>query len=231
MSLHLSGMADCWENVLETRRHKDVTLNEGLQLLIQAEIDRRAANKTSRLIKHARFRYDATIEDIIFDTARGKDKDRILQLATCEYIRHGDSVTITGPTGVGKSFLASALGYQACLAGYKVAYFNMSKLLERIQLARIESKEMRFFDKMMDIDLLIIEDYGMKILEKQQLLDFYEIIEDRHGRKSMIITSQLPIGNWYDVLSKNATITDSILDKTVRMSYQFNLSGDSLRKK
>ena len=231
MSLHLSGMADCWENVLETRRHQDVTLNEGLQLLIQAEIDRRAANKTSRLIKHARFRYDATIEDIIFDTARGKDKDRILQLATCEYIRHGDSVTITGPTGVGKSFLASALGYQACLAGYKVAYFNMSKLLERIQLARIESKEMRFFDKMMDIDLLIIEDFGMKILEKQQLLDFYEIIEDRHGRKAMIITSQLPIGNWYDVLSKNATIADSILDKTVRMSYQFNLSGDSLRKK
>lgn len=176
MSLHLSGMADCWENVLETRRHQDVTLNEGLRLLIQAEIDRRAASKTSRLKKHARFRYDATIEDIIFDASRGKGKDRILQLAACEYIRHGDSVTITGPTGVGKSFLASALGYQACLAGYKVAYFNMSKLLERIQLARIESKEMRFFDKMMNIDLLIIEDYGMKILEKQQLLDLYEII-------------------------------------------------------
>ncbi len=231
MSLHLSGMADCWENVLETRKHQDVTLNEGLTLLIQAEIDRRAANKTARLIRQARFRYDATIENVLFDSSRGKDKDRILQLAACEYIRRGDAVTITGPTGVGKSFLASALGYQACLAGYKVAYFNMSKLLERIQLARIESKEVRFFDKMMDIDLLIIEDFGMKVLEKQQLLDFYELIEDRHGRKSLIVTSQLPVGNWYDVLAKNATIADSILDKTVKMSHRFTLSGDSLRKK
>lgn len=231
MSLHLSGMADCWENVLETRKHQDVTLNEGLTLLIQAEIDRRAANKTARLIRQARFRYDATVENVLFDSSRGKDKDRILQLATCEYIRRGEAVTITGPTGVGKSFLASALGYQACLAGYKVAYFNMSKLLERIQLARIESKEVRFFDKMMDIDLLIIEDFGMKVLEKQQLLDFYELIEDRHGRKSLIVTSQLPVGNWYDVLAKNATIADSILDKTVKMSHRFTLSGDSLRKK
>lgn len=107
----------------------------------------------------------------------------------------------------------------------------MSKLLEKIQLARIESKEMRFFDKMMDIDLLIIEDFGMKVLEKQQLLDFYELIEDRHGRKSLIVTSQLPVGNWYDVLAKNATIADSILDKTVKMSHRFALSGDSLRKK
>lgn len=231
MSLHLSGMADCWENVLETRKHQDVTLNEGLTLLIQAEIDRRAANKTARLIRQARFRYDATVENVLFDSSRGKDKDRILQLAACEYIRRGEAVTITGPTGVGKSFLASALGYQACLAGYKVAYFNMSKLLERIQLARIESKEVRFFDKMMDIDLLIIEDFGMKVLEKQQLLDFYELIEDRHGRKSLIVTSQLPVGNWYDVLAKNATIADSILDKTVKMSHRFTLSGDSLRKK
>ncbi len=231
MSLHLSGMANCWENVLETRKHQDVTLNEGLTLLIQAEIDRRAANKTARLIRQARFRYDATVENVLFDSSRGKDKDRILQLAACEYIRRGEAVTITGPTGVGKSFLASALGYQACLAGYKVAYFNMSKLLERIQLARIESKEVRFFDKMMDIDLLIIEDFGMKVLEKQQLLDFYELIEDRHGRKSLIVTSQLPVGNWYDVLAKNATIADSILDKTVKMSHRFTLSGDSLRKK
>lgn len=96
MSLHLSGMADCWENVLETRKHQDVTLNEGLQLLIQAEIDRRAANKTARLIRQARFRYDATVENVIFDSSRGKDKDRILQLATCEYIRHGDTITKQG---------------------------------------------------------------------------------------------------------------------------------------
>ena len=117
-----------------------------------------------------------------------------MQLATCEYIGQGASVLITGPAGVGKSFLATALGYQACLCGYKVRYFNMHKLLDDMQTAHIETKAAKFFDKMADVDLLIIEDFGMKILDGQQLLDFMELIEDRHGRKSTIITSQLSVG-------------------------------------
>lgn len=230
MDLHLGGMAECWEAIQETRKNQDVSLNDGIQMLIQSEKEHRASSKTARLIKGAKFRYTATLEEIIFDSARGKDRDRITQLATCEFIKKGQSVLITGPSGVGKSFMSTALGYQACLAGYKVAYFNMNKLLEKMQLARLESKIAKFFDKMADVDLLIIDDFGMKILDGQQLLDFMELIEDRHARKSTIISSQLPVGSWYDVLAKNATIADAVLDRMAKTSHRFELKGESLRK-
>ena len=229
-SLHLTGMAEAWNLIAETRKHQEVSLNDGIKLLIQSEIEHRASSRTARLIKKAKFRYNATIEDVIFDSSKGKDKDRIMELATCEYIKKGASILITGPSGVGKSYLSTALGYQACLAGYKVVYVNMHKLLERIQLAHVESKVMKFFDKMADVDLLIIDDFGMKILDGQQLLDFMELIEDRHAKKSTIISSQLPVGNWYEVLQKNATIADAILDRMAKTAYRFDLKGESLRK-
>lgn len=158
--------------------------------------------------KNARFRYDASIEQVLFDSARGRDQGRIMQLASCEYLRQGASVLITGPAGVGKSYISTALGYQACLSGFRVRYFNMNKLLEAIQMSRIETKAAKFFDRMAEVDLLIIEDFGMKVLDGQQLMDFMELIEDRHARKSTIITSQLPVKNWYDILAKNTTVAE-----------------------
>ena len=228
--LHLSGMAECWRNLQETRRHHEIQLQDGLTMLIQAEHDQRVANKTARLIKRARFRYNAAIGDIIFDASKGKEQGRIMQLATCEYISQGASVLITGPAGVGKSFMATALGYQACLCGFKVRYFNMHKLLEDMQTARIETKAAKFFDRMADVDLLIIEDFGMKVLDGQQLLDFMELIEDRHGRKSTVITSQLPVGDWYDVLARNTTVADALLDRLAKTSHRIELKGESMRK-
>lgn len=228
--LHLSGMAECWRNLQETRRHHEIQLQDGLTMLIQAEHDQRVANKTARLIKRARFRYNAAIGDIIFDASKGKEQGRIMQLATCEYISQGASVLITGPAGVGKSFMATALGYQACLCGFKVRYYNMHKLLEDMQTARIETKAAKFFDRMADVDLLIIEDFGMKVLDGQQLLDFMELIEDRHGRKSTVITSQLPVGDWYDVLARNTTVADALLDRLAKTSHRFELKGESMRK-
>lgn len=230
MDLRLGGMAERWEAIQEIRRHQEVSLNDGIQMLIQSEKEYRASNKTARLIKRAKFRYNATIEEVVFDSARGKDKDRIMDLSASEYIKRGQSILITGPSGVGKSFLSTALGYQACLGGYKVAYFNMNKLLEKIKILRLESKISKFFDKMADVDLLIIDDFGMKVLDGQQLLDFMELIEDRHGRKSTIISSQLPVSSWYDVLAKNATIADAVLDRLVKTSHRFELKGDSMRK-
>ena len=209
-SLHLSGMAQSWMLLHETRKLGELTLQDGMAVLIQAEHDQRTNNRTA--------------------TAQGRDKNQILSLATCEYIKQGASVLVTGPAGVGKSFIASALGYQACFAGYKVRYANMQKLLEDMHMARIESKAARFFDKMAALDLLIIDDFGMKILDGQQLLDFMELIEDRHGRKSTIIASQLPVKNWYDILAKNPTIADAILDRVVKSAYRIDLNGVSMRK-
>jgi len=228
--LHLTGMADSWNTMAETRTADKTSLGEGLLLLIQAERERRANNRTAKLIKNARFRYAASIEQLNCDQARGVDKETVTRLASCEWIRTGGTVLVTGPAGVGKSYLATALGYQACLMGHKVLYYNMSKLLEAINLARIEASVSRFFDRTAETDLLIIDDFGMRKLEGQQLLDFMEILEDRHGRKATVIASQLPVTEWYDIMERNKTIADAVMDRLVKLSCRFSLKGDSLRK-
>ena len=230
-SLRMPSMAQCWESLLETRRHSELSLEDGLQILLQAEHDGRLANRNARLIKDARFRYKASIQDSLFDSTRGIDKSKIMSLATCDYIRQGASVIITGAAGTGKSWLGSALGHQACLHGFKTAYYGMQKLFERIDMARIEGTLPKFFDRTAATDLLIIDDFGVKVLDGQQLLDFMEIIEDRHARKSTIIISQLPVSEWYDILKANTTAADAILDRIVHTATRFELKGDSLRKK
>ena len=211
-SLRMPGMAHYWETLEETRQTDGFSLRDGLQLLVQAELDNRTQSRNSRLVKNARFRYSATLEDLNYDVSRGMDKAAVTSLATCDYIRKG-------------------LGYQACLNGYKVMYFNIMKLFEEIALARISSTLHKFFAKIAQTNLLILDDFGVKVLEGQQLLDLMEIIEDRHGRNSTIIVSQLPVANWYDILNGNTTAADAILDRIVHTSKRFTLSGSSLRKK
>ncbi len=230
-SLKLASMAKYWDTLVETRKHTELSLEDGLQLLLQAEKDGRRENRNARLIKEAHFRYNASIQESLFDSARGVDKVKVMSLSSCEYIRQGLPVTITGAAGTGKSWLASALGYQACLCGFKTAYFGMLKLFEKIETCRMESTLPRFFDKMANTDLLILDDFGMNVLTSQQMLDFMELIEDRHGRKATIIVSQLPVAEWYDILSANTTAADAILDRIVHSAHRFELNGTSLRKK
>jgi DNA replication protein DnaC len=151
-------------------------------------------------------------------------------LGTGNYVDKGESVLITGAAGVGKSYLATALGNKACNQGYKVNYFNMQKLLGKLRLARVDGTIIKLITKISKVDLLIIDDFGMKVLEGQQQNDFMEIIEDRHGRKATIIASQLPVSKWYDVIG-NEVIADAILDRIVHSSHRFDLKGESLRKK
>ena len=145
--LRLQGMHQCWQSLVETRRHHELQLDEGLEILLQAELQQRTNNRFERLRKTARFRYQASIEEIVFDTSRGLDKSQISQLITGEYISKGEPVLITGATGCGKSFLSSALGHQACMQGYKVAYFNTQKLLMKTKLTRVEGTSFKFFEK------------------------------------------------------------------------------------
>jgi len=228
--LRLHGMSRTWQALLETRRQHELSFGEGLEILLQAEEQERSNNRFERLRKSARFRYQSSVEELKLDASRGMDKALISDLATGEYLKKGESVLITGASGCGKSFLASALGSHACAQGYKVAYYNMQKLLLKTKISRIEGTIVRLFELLAKTDLLILDDFGLTHLQHHQRLDLMEIIEDRHGKSSTMIASQLPVANWYDIIGEE-TIADAILDRLVHTSYRIELKGESLRKK
>lgn len=230
-ALRLQGMSQCWKTLVETRKHHEISLTEGIELLLQAENQQRINNRFERLRKNARFRYQASIEEIKFESDRKLDKAYVLELATNAYIEKGESILVTGATGSGKSFIASAFGHQACAQGYKVLYFNAQKLFIKAKLARLDGTIFKLFEQMAKVDLLILDDFGLMHLEKQQQLDLMEIIEDRHGKTATIIASQLPVTNWYDIIGE-VTIADAIMDRLVHTSHRLELYGEeSLRKK
>jgi DNA replication protein DnaC len=227
--LRLNGMGRSWQALLETRKQNELTLSEGLELLLQAEEQERNNKRFDRLRMNARFRYQASIEELKLDASRGLDKGLVMTLATGEYLSKGEAVLITGSTGCGKSFLASAFGYQACAQGYKVAYYNFQKLLMKTKIARKEGTIYKFFETTSKTNLLIIDDFGLFHLDQQQQMDLMEIIEDRHGKSSTIIASQLPVESWYDVLGEE-TLADAIMDRLVHTAYRIELRGENLRK-
>lgn len=228
--LRLRGMSRSWEALIETRQLEELSLREGLEILLQEEKLDRQQRRFARLQKSAKFRYQASIEELHLDASRGIDKALITSLATGNYLHEGESIIITGASGCGKSFIASALGHHACAQGYATAYFNMQKLTKQLKIARLEGTLLSFFKKLEKKRLLILDDFGLTHLEKQQQLDLMEIIEDRHAKHSTIIVSQLPVASWFDIIGE-ATIADAILDRLVHTSHRIELKGESLRKK
>ena len=228
--LRLHGMQQTWQSLQETRRTNDLSFSEGLEILLQAEKLDRENRRFERLKKAAKFRYQASIEELYLDTPRGLSKEVISHLATGAYIKNGESVIITGATGCGKSFIASALGHHACSQGYKVLYFNLQKLLMKTKMARADGTIYKLFEQIAKTNLLILDDFGLTHLKGQQQMDLMEIIEDRHAKNATIIASQLPVASWFDVIAE-ATIADAILDRLIHSSHRMELKGDSLRKK
>jgi DNA replication protein DnaC len=229
-SLRLHGMAKSWVAIQESRQLSNLTLSDGMELLLQAEEQARDQRRFTRLEHHASFRYKASMEEVKPDATRGLDKTLLHSLATGSYIQKGETILITGATGCGKSFLSSALGHQACMQGYKVAYFNTQKLLMKTKLTRVEGTSFKFFEKISKTDLLILDDFGLTHLDRQQQLDLMEMVEDRHAKKATIIASQLPVASWYDIIGE-ATIADAILDRLIHTSHRIEIKGESLRKK
>lgn len=228
--LKLHGMAKAWTALKEARKNQSLSLTEGLELLLQSEELEKDNRRFKRLEHTAQFRYKASLEELKLDRTRGLDDLLLASLSTGDYLTKGESVLITGATGCGKSYLASALGHQACLLGFKAAYFNTQKLMLKTKMSRLEGTAIKFFDRIAKTDLLILDDFGLTHLEKQHQLDLMELIEDRHGKKSTVIVSQLPVQSWYEVIGEE-TIADAILDRLLHSSYRIELTGDSLRKK
>lgn len=228
--LRLHGMCRSWQALLETRRHHELTLAEGLELLLQAEQEQRTGKRFDRLQKNAHFRYQASIEELTMESVRGMDRSVITELATGTYIDKGEAILVSGASGAGKSFLISALGHQACAQGYRVGYYSLQKLLLRTKMNRLDGSIYKFMEMISKCDLLILDDFGLTRLEQQQRMDLMEIIEDRHAKRATVIASQLPVANWYDVIGEGM-VADAILDRLVHTSYRIELTGESLRKK
>lgn len=229
-ALKLHGMLRTYQTMLQSNHHQDLTPDEVVSTLVQAEWEQREQKKITRHLRIAKFRYGASVEEINFTAARGLDKTQVLRLSEGSFIGRRESLLISGPTGVGKSFLSSALGHQACQLGYRTLYFNTQKLFARLKMSKADGTYAREISRIEKCDLLILDDFGLAPLDTTARMMLLEIIEDRHGRKSTIIASQLPVSKWYEVIGES-TVADAILDRMVHTAHRIELKGESLRKK
>lgn len=224
------GMYGAFNTAIETGKTDDYTLDQFVSMLIDAEWDDRNTRKIERAIKNARFHYKASIENIIYDETRNIDKNKLLRLAECTYIEQNENLLITGSTGAGKSYIATALGYQACIEGNRVMYFNTTKLFSKLKMAKADGSYLKDLAKIERQHLVILDDFGLQSLDGQNRIALLEIIEDRHSKGSIIITSQIPVQGWYDIIGEK-TIADAILDRLIHQSHRIELSGESMRRK
>ena len=227
--LRLHGMHRAFSSCLSAQSIA-YTNDELTAYLLQSEWDDRQNRKIDRLTKAAKFRYKALIEDIDYEQSRNIEKNQIQRFASCDFIKNKENILITGSTGVGKSYIASALGHQACSLGYKVLYFNTNKLFTLLKTSKADGSYIKEINKLEKQNLLILDDFGLKALDSMNRHAFMEIIEDRHGKQSTIIASQLPVEAWHQAIGEQ-TIADAILDRLVHSAHRIDIKGESMRKK
>lgn len=228
--LRLFGMHRAFKTNMESEQHQDMTTDELIAFLIDSEWDDRHNRHIERHIKNARFRYNASVEQILYDNQRNLDKNQMLRYAECSFIDKKENILITGSTGIGKSFIATAIGHQACSLRYKVLYLNTEKLMAKLKMAKADGSYLKEIARIERQDLLILDDFGIQPFDNQCRLSLLEIMEDRHGKHSTVITSQLPVKQWHEVIGEK-TIADAIMDRIVHDAHRIELKGESLRKK
>jgi len=224
------GMHDAFKTSLETTIKEQMTQDQFIAHLVASEWDNRRNRSIERAVRTASFRYNAFLEEIDYSFERGLDRNQVERLAALEFVKEGKDLFITGPTGTGKSYLATALGYKACQDGYKVIYASTAKLMSQLKIAKVKGTILNDFKRIERTDLLILDDFGMQALDTQARGILMDIIEDRHQKRSAIITSQLPVKGWYDVIGEK-TIADALLDRLVHQSLRVELYGESIRKR
>jgi len=229
-SLKLSGMVNALEEQIQMGDLKELSFEERLGLLVDREVTERRNRKLQTLLKKAKLRLNASIEDIDYRHPRGLDKSLILSLASCQWVEEHNNILITGPTGAGKSYLACALAQKACREGYRTLYFRLPRLLQELTMARGDGRYGKMLINLAKNDLLVIDDWGLAPLDDHGRRDILENLEDRHNVRSTNFTNQLPLNNWHEIIG-DPTLADAILDRLVHNAYKITLKGESMRKR
>ena len=229
-ALKLTGMAAALADQSATPDITDLSFEERLGLLVDREMTERDNRRMSSRLRRAKLRHAAILEDIDYRNSRGLDKGLVQSLASCQWVKEHLNVLITGPTGVGKTWLACALAHKACREGYTAQYVRLTRLLRELTIAKGDGQYSKLLTSLAKVDVLILDDWGLMKLSAENRRDLLEVLEDRHGRRSTIATSQLPIEEWHGVIG-DATLADAILDRLVHNAYKINLRGESMRKR
>lgn len=229
-SLGLEGMVAALEEQDATPDlYRNMSFDERFGLVVSREVDRRDTKNLGRRLKNARLRHQACLEDVDFRVARGLDKSLVADLGTGSWIARHQNILLTGPTGVGKSYLACAFSHRACQLGHSAAYHRATGLFAEAALARNDGKHRAWLRALMRVDVLVIDDFGLVTLTDEERTELLEVLEDRHDRRSTIITSQLPIDKWFDAIG-NPTLADAIMDRLVHNAHKIALDGPTMRK-
>ena len=228
--LKLHGMARAFEEQLQMPELQELSFEERLGLLVEREATERASRRLTSRLRRAKLREQAAIEDIDFRARRGLDKRQVLTLASCQWIADHLNVLITGKAGVGKTFLACALAHKACREGYTAWYLRVPRLFRDLAIARGDGSYDKLLRKYARTDVLVLDDWGLAHLGAQDRRDLLEILEDRYGSRSTVVTSQLPVKSWYDSIG-DPTLADGILDRLIHGAYEIAMEGESMRRK
>jgi len=227
--MRLLGMLSSFRETFSTGMQSKFTVDEMVAHLIDAEWDERFNRKFNTLLKNANFRYKSSIEEIDYKPSRKIDKNMILRFSTCDWIKKGESIIITGSTGAGKSFMACAFGHKACVHRHHVGYYNCMKLFSHLKYCKADGSYFKEMNKIKKQDLVILDDFGLKPFDADSRLMLLEMLEDRHGSKSIIISSQITTDKWFNLIG-DATIADAICDRLLHTSHKIHIDGDSMRK-
>ena len=223
-------MADCYRALQQMSLAERPTIDQFVAQMAESEKQYRNQRRTELYLKTSKLRYNAVLEDVICSEDRNLTKDTLLKIMDCGFIGRAENILIDGKTGCGKSYLACAIGRQACFMGYRVEYFSMNKFIERIALAKLEGTLLKVVNRIERNDLVIFDDFGLQPFDNNSRLALLQILEDCYQRKSVIVASQLPVAKWYDYIAE-PTLADAILDRLLANASRIELKGDSLRRK